>query len=260
MPTTTSPPPVARRRSARASAGSSSRSPRCSCFNVAVTPNFLQPQTLFVNISAGRDHRHRGDRHDAGHRHRRHRPLGRRRDGARRGAGAADLRFATGRAPTRRSGSRCRSCCRSASRRLAASSTARWSAFLGVQPIIATLILFISGRGIALVLTNGNLQTFNNPSFSYLGTGRICSACPFRAGSRSRCTRCGRARSSAGPLYGRYLLAVGGNERAARLAGRRRCDGVKIGDLRDLRGACRPRRADRRRRSTRPPTRRGSAT
>ncbi|HVG47268.1 MAG TPA: hypothetical protein VM899_03910, partial [Rubellimicrobium sp.] len=29
--------------------------------------------------------------------------------------------------------------------------------FLGVQPIIATLILFISGRGVALVLTNGNL-------------------------------------------------------------------------------------------------------
>jgi ribose/xylose/arabinose/galactoside ABC-type transport system permease subunit len=45
--------------------------------------------------------------------------------------------------------------------------------FLGVQPIIATLILFISGRGIALVLTNGNLQTFSNTAFSYLGTGRI---------------------------------------------------------------------------------------
>ena len=46
-------------------------------------------------------------------------------------------------------------------------------AVLNVQPIIATLILFISGRGIAQVLTNGNLQTFSNPSFSYLGTGRI---------------------------------------------------------------------------------------
>ena len=44
---------------------------------------------------------------------------------------------------------------------------------LGVQPIIATLILFISGRGIALVLTNGNLQTFSNPGFSFLGTGGI---------------------------------------------------------------------------------------
>ena len=44
---------------------------------------------------------------------------------------------------------------------------------LGVQPIIATLILFISGRGIAQVLTNGNLQTFSNREFSYLGTGKI---------------------------------------------------------------------------------------
>ncbi|MEM7465204.1 MAG: ABC transporter permease, partial [Pseudomonadota bacterium] len=44
---------------------------------------------------------------------------------------------------------------------------------LNVQPIIATLILFISGRGIAQVLTNGNLQTFSNDAFSYLGTGKI---------------------------------------------------------------------------------------
>ncbi|OAN96457.1 ABC transporter permease [Sulfitobacter geojensis] len=88
---------------------------------------------------------------------------------------------------------------------------------LGVQPIIATLILFISGRGIAQVLTNGNLQTFSNPQFSYLGTGKILGL-PFQGWLTvaiaivlyvvvSRTT------------FGRYILAIGGNERAARLSG-----------------------------------------
>src|SRR3712207_2814056 len=36
---------------------------------------------------------------------------------------------------------------------------------LRIQPIIATLVLFIAGRGIAQVFTNGNLQVFNLPSF-----------------------------------------------------------------------------------------------
>src|SRR4051812_30673208 len=44
---------------------------------------------------------------------------------------------------------------------------------LRIQPIIATLVLFIAGRGIAQVLTNGNLQVFNLPSFQYIGLGRI---------------------------------------------------------------------------------------
>jgi ribose/xylose/arabinose/galactoside ABC-type transport system permease subunit len=89
--------------------------------------------------------------------------------------------------------------------------------FLGVQPIIATLILFISGRGIALVLTNGNLQTFSNPDFSYLGTGRVLGL-PFQgwlAFAIALLVWWAIARTA----FGRYLLAIGGNERAARLAG-----------------------------------------
>ena len=86
-----------------------------------------------------------------------------------------------------------------------------------IQPIVATLILFISGRGIAQVLTNGNLQTFSNPDFSFLGTGRILGlpvqaliavALGFIAAWVVNRT-----------VYGRYLLTVGGNERAARLSG-----------------------------------------
>lgn len=89
--------------------------------------------------------------------------------------------------------------------------------FLNVQPIIATLILFISGRGIAQVLTNGNLQTFSNPHFSYLGTGKVLGL-PFQ-GWLALALACIAFWIVTRTTFGRYLLAVGGNERAARLAG-----------------------------------------
>src|ERR671917_447471 len=44
---------------------------------------------------------------------------------------------------------------------------------LRIQPIIATLVLFIAGRGIAQVLTNGNLQVFKVPEFQFIGLGRV---------------------------------------------------------------------------------------
>ncbi|GAC1504846.1 MAG: ABC transporter permease [Ktedonobacteraceae bacterium] len=86
-----------------------------------------------------------------------------------------------------------------------------------IQPIIATLVLFIAGRGIAQVLTNGNLQDFSNPGFLFLGQGRLLGI-PFQVilmvivvavvAVIVRIT-----------TFGRYLLATGGNEAAARLAG-----------------------------------------
>ena len=42
----------------------------------------------------------------------------------------------------------------------------------GVQPIIATLILLIAGRGIAQLITGGNLQDFDDPLFQAVGLGR----------------------------------------------------------------------------------------
>nr|WP_272213747.1 ABC transporter permease [Marinicella sp. W31]MDC2879699.1 ABC transporter permease [Marinicella sp. W31] len=44
-------------------------------------------------------------------------------------------------------------------------------AFIGIQPIVATLILMISGRGIAQLITEGRILTFNLPSFAFLGSG-----------------------------------------------------------------------------------------
>jgi galactofuranose transport system permease protein len=43
--------------------------------------------------------------------------------------------------------------------------------FLGVQPIVATLILMVAGRGIAQLLTDGQIITFETPAFVYLGSG-----------------------------------------------------------------------------------------
>ncbi len=43
---------------------------------------------------------------------------------------------------------------------------------LKLQPIVATLVLYIAGRGIAQVITNGQLQSFSTPGFSYIGLGR----------------------------------------------------------------------------------------
>ena len=44
-------------------------------------------------------------------------------------------------------------------------------AFVGLQPIVATLALFVGGRGLALVLADGQLKQIVNPDLLSLGTG-----------------------------------------------------------------------------------------
>jgi ribose/xylose/arabinose/galactoside ABC-type transport system permease subunit len=44
-------------------------------------------------------------------------------------------------------------------------------ALLDIQPIIATLILMVVGRGIAQMITNGQIAIFNDATLSYIGTG-----------------------------------------------------------------------------------------
>lgn len=46
-------------------------------------------------------------------------------------------------------------------------------AFLDIQPIIATLILMVAGRGIAQLITNGVILTFNDASFAFIGSGAV---------------------------------------------------------------------------------------
>jgi len=86
-----------------------------------------------------------------------------------------------------------------------------------IQPIIATLVLFIAGRGIAQVMTNGNLQTFSNPSFQWIGLGRVFGL-PVQAVLMLAIVAVA-AWALRSTMFGRHVLATGGNERAARLAG-----------------------------------------
>jgi galactofuranose transport system permease protein len=86
-----------------------------------------------------------------------------------------------------------------------------------IQPIIATLVLFIAGRGIAQVMTNGNLQTFLNPTFQYIGLGRPFDI-PFQVILMLVIVAI-VAWAMRTTTFGRYVLATGGNEAAARLAG-----------------------------------------
>lgn len=43
--------------------------------------------------------------------------------------------------------------------------------YLKLQPIVATLILMVAGRGVAQLLTNGQIPTFEYPPFEFLGSG-----------------------------------------------------------------------------------------
>ena len=86
-----------------------------------------------------------------------------------------------------------------------------------IQPIIATLVLFIAGRGIAQVLTNGSLQDFHRPDFQYIGLGRPLSV-PFQVILMALFVAVA-AWVLRATLFGRQVLAVGGNEAASRLSG-----------------------------------------
>ncbi len=46
-------------------------------------------------------------------------------------------------------------------------------AILKIQPFVATLILMVAGRGVAQLITSGQIVTFNAPSLSWLGSGSL---------------------------------------------------------------------------------------
>jgi ribose transport system permease protein len=86
-----------------------------------------------------------------------------------------------------------------------------------IQPIVATLVLFIAGRGIAQVMTNGNLQTFTTPQFQWIGLSR-----PFGIPAQviiMAVMVVVFAWALRRTVFGRSILAIGGNERAAALSG-----------------------------------------
>jgi galactofuranose transport system permease protein len=90
-------------------------------------------------------------------------------------------------------------------------------AFVGIQPIIATLALFVGGRGLAQVMVGGQLQIISDPVFVALGRAEVlgipvpvivAGVLALAVGFLVRRT-----------TFGRYLLAVGGNRSASFLSG-----------------------------------------
>jgi galactofuranose transport system permease protein len=87
-----------------------------------------------------------------------------------------------------------------------------------IQPIIVTLALLISGRGVAQVISRGGqLIPFSSPSFEYLGKGAVAGV-PVQVIVMVLAVAAAVFMMRATP-FGRYVVAVGGNEAAARLAG-----------------------------------------
>lgn len=96
-----------------------------------------------------------------------------------------------------------------------------WNGFLvsriKMQPIVATMILLVAGRGIAQLICQGRIVTINSPSFYYLNGGYILGI-PFPVyivifftvlvllGVRKT-------------AFGLYVESVGCNEQASRFAG-----------------------------------------
>lgn len=90
-------------------------------------------------------------------------------------------------------------------------------AYIGMQPIVATLALFVGGRGFAQLLVDGQLQTIGDSSFLALWRAAplgiplpvlIAALMAVVVGIVVRRT-----------TFGRYLLAVGGNRTASYLSG-----------------------------------------
>jgi len=87
-----------------------------------------------------------------------------------------------------------------------------------IQPFIVTLAVFIGGRGVAQVVSHeGELIPFDDPTFERLGKGSL-GPVPVQVALMVLVVVVALVvvRES---TFGRYLVATGGNERAARLSG-----------------------------------------
>lgn len=88
---------------------------------------------------------------------------------------------------------------------------------VGLQPIVATLALFVGGRGLALVMADGQLKQIVNPDLLALGTDSFLGIplVVLIAGVLALAVAFLVRRTT----FGRQIVAVGGNRAAAGLAG-----------------------------------------
>lgn len=96
-----------------------------------------------------------------------------------------------------------------------------WNGFLvavlGMQPIVATLILMVAGRGIAQLITEGRIVTFSSPDLVWLGNGSVLGLPVPVAIALGMLILTGAV--VRGSALGLLIEATGGNARASELAG-----------------------------------------
>src|SRR5215212_317974 len=90
-------------------------------------------------------------------------------------------------------------------------------AYVGMQPIVATLALFVGGRGFAQVLVNGQLQTISDPGFLALWRATVFGVPMPVVIAAVVAVLVGLLVGRT--TFGRYVLAVGGNRTASYLSG-----------------------------------------
>ena len=104
---------------------------------------------------------------------------------------------------------------------LAGAALGAWNGMLvtllGVQPIIATLILMVVGRGIAMLVTGGQILTFEQPAFVYFGNGHFLGL-PFTV-TIVALVFAATALLTRRTAIGLFIEAAGDNETASRFCG-----------------------------------------
>jgi ribose/xylose/arabinose/galactoside ABC-type transport system permease subunit len=96
-----------------------------------------------------------------------------------------------------------------------------WNGFLvavlRIQPIVATLILMVAGRGIAQLITEGRIVTFSSPSLAWFGNGSVLGIpAPVAITLGMLLLTLLLVRGTA---LGMLIEAIGANARASELAG-----------------------------------------
>lgn len=95
-----------------------------------------------------------------------------------------------------------------------------WNGFLvvglGIQPIIATLVLMTAGRGVAMLLTGGQIITVRNETFEWLGGGFLVLPVAVVVAAL---VVAGVALVTRRTALGMLIESVGVNPEASRLAG-----------------------------------------
>ncbi|BAM91704.1 sugar ABC transporter membrane protein [Bradyrhizobium oligotrophicum S58] len=90
-------------------------------------------------------------------------------------------------------------------------------AILRIQPIVATLILMVAGRGIAQLITEGRIVTFTSPDLVWIGNGAVFGLpMPIVIAIGMLLVTAAVVRGSA---LGLLIEATGGNARASELSG-----------------------------------------